>query len=153
MADANVGVKEADSPDKLIDNESLVVGSDTVYRQRTQISGTGASDIAPVDSTRGVKVDPVERVGSATVSNVSNNGSGVTVVSSNASRQGLWVYNDSGQDLYLKMGSSASSTDFSVKVDAGGFWEMPVRPIYTGEVSGIWESTATPEGDARVTEV
>lgn len=36
MADGTVGVRQASSPDRLIDNETLVIGGDTVYRQRVQ---------------------------------------------------------------------------------------------------------------------
>lgn len=36
IADATVAVKQASSPDRLIDNESLDIGGQTVYRQRVQ---------------------------------------------------------------------------------------------------------------------
>jgi hypothetical protein len=36
IADATVGVKQDTTPDRLIDNESLVIGGQTVYRQRVK---------------------------------------------------------------------------------------------------------------------
>jgi len=37
MADGVVGVKQNTSPDRLIDNEQLTVGAQTVFRQRVSI--------------------------------------------------------------------------------------------------------------------
>lgn len=37
MADGSVGVKQSTAPDRLIDNEQLTVGGQTVYRQRVTI--------------------------------------------------------------------------------------------------------------------
>ena len=37
MADGTVGVRQATNPDRLIDNEVLSVGGQTVYRQRVQV--------------------------------------------------------------------------------------------------------------------
>jgi hypothetical protein len=37
MADGTVGVKQSATADRLIDNETLVIGGETVYRQRVQI--------------------------------------------------------------------------------------------------------------------
>lgn len=58
MADATVGIAQAASPDRFIDNESLVIGGQTVYRQRVSIGamcGTwayyaGASGTAAVSA-------------------------------------------------------------------------------------------------------
>lgn len=36
MTDATVGVRQAATPDRLIDNRSLTVGAQTVYRQRVE---------------------------------------------------------------------------------------------------------------------
>lgn len=56
MADAFTQVPPDSTGDK-IDTEELTVGANTVNRQRVQIAGAAATDIAPVDSTAGVKVD------------------------------------------------------------------------------------------------
>jgi hypothetical protein len=72
----------------------------------------------------------------------------VTLQASNASRRLLLVYNDSTSVLYLKYGSSASSSSYTVKLAAGDYWEMPL-PVYTGIVTGVWASA---NGSALVTE-
>lgn len=55
MADGTIKVTEG--VDKFLDAESLTVGANTVYRERVQIAGTGATDLAPVDATAGLKVN------------------------------------------------------------------------------------------------
>lgn len=85
----------------------------------------------------------------ATLSNVNDSASSVTLVAASA-RKGLIVYNDSTSDLYLKYGATASATSFTVKILAGGYWEMP-QPMYVGLVAGIWSSDAS--GAARLTEL
>lgn len=60
---------------------------------------------------------------------------------------GRTVYNDSTSVLYLKFGATASTSDYTVQLAAGGFYEFP-RPLYQGEVDGIWASA---NGYARLT--
>ena len=47
MADDIVQLS-ADGSGKKIDNESLTVGANTVYRQRTMIAGSGAAELARI---------------------------------------------------------------------------------------------------------
>ena len=85
----------------------------------------------------------------ATVSQVASSATVVTLMASNALRRGLCVFNDSSSVLYIKFGSSASATSYTVKLDAGGYYEMPAN-LYSGAVTGIWVSA---NGYAYVTEV
>lgn len=89
------------------------------------------------------------RPSSATLANVSGSASSVTLVASNANRRGAFIFNDSSSALYIKLGATASATSFTVKVAAGGFYEL-AQPCYTGIIDGIWDSAT---GAARVTEV
>ena len=57
MADATIGIDQPAVPDGLLDAETLTVGVNTVLRERVQITGTGATHIAPVSATAGLKVD------------------------------------------------------------------------------------------------
>lgn len=85
---------------------------------------------------------------SATLANVSSATSSATCLASNSARKMAVVYNDSTEILYLKFGSSASSTSFTYFLPAGATWEMPM-PVYTGAITCIW---ADANGAARVTE-
>lgn len=86
----------------------------------------------------------------ATTSNVASSATNVTLLSSNASRKGMMIQNDSTTILYLKYGTTASSTSYTVQMLPGSYYEMPESRIYTGEVDGIW---STANGNARVTEL
>lgn len=85
----------------------------------------------------------------ASLANVASSATNVTLKAANASRRGLAIFNDSEAVLYVKFGATASSSSFTVKIAAGGYYEMP-QPIYVGIVDGIWASA---NGNARVTEL
>jgi hypothetical protein len=86
--------------------------------------------------------------GTATLTNVSASASSVTLLSSNASRLGAMIYNDSVAVLYVKLGTTASSTSFSIRLDRYEYAD--IEDGYTGRIDGIW---VTAVGTARVTEL
>lgn len=59
MADGTLGINEPDSDDidKKIDSTSLTVGLNTVHRERMQVSGGAAADLADVSAAFGLEVD------------------------------------------------------------------------------------------------
>lgn len=87
---------------------------------------------------------------SAEVFSVSDQETSATLLDANASRKGWSIYNDSTAALYLKFGATASSTDFSVKVEPSGYYEQIGHGVYSGRVDGIWASNST--GSARCSE-
>lgn len=58
----------------------------------------------------------------------------VTVLASNASRKGATFYNNSAEDVFIKFGTSASPTSFTIKLIPDDFWNIP-QPVYTGIVT------------------
>jgi hypothetical protein len=58
-------------------------------------------------------------------------------------------FNDSDKVLYLKFGSGASATSFTVKIAVDGYFELP-SPVFTGLIHGFW--AAGPTGACRITE-
>lgn len=56
MADSTIGITEPAVPNKKLDSESLTVGLNTVERERVQIAGDSATDIAPVTAVDGLLV-------------------------------------------------------------------------------------------------
>lgn len=84
-----------------------------------------------------------------TTTSVASLATNVQLLPTNAARKGFTVYNDSTSVLYLKLGTTATITSFTVPIGAGGFYENP-KPVYTGEVDGIWASA---NGSARITEL
>ena len=63
----------------------------------------------------------------------------------NAARKGATIHNDSTQILYVKFGTTASATSYTVKMVADAYYEVPFG--YTGRIDGIWASA---NGNARV---
>lgn len=90
-----------------------------------------------------------DKTNTSTLANVLSSATSVTLQASNTSRIGLLIFNDSAQSLFVKFGATASSTSYTVKILAGGYYEMP-QPIYTGTVDGIWVAA---DGSARMTEL
>ncbi len=85
----------------------------------------------------------------ATVADVASSASSVGLFAASAGAYHRFVFNDSSAILYLKYGTTASTTSYTVQIPAGGFYEFP-RPIYDGPIAGVWASA---NGFARTTEV
>lgn len=107
----------------------------------------GASDRGLVVRQAGTVSQPAPTT--PTLSNVSASASSVTVLAANSSRLTATVYNDSSAILYLKFGTTASTTSFTLAMAAGSYAEFPKTLYGTGIVTGIWASAT---GAARVTE-
>ncbi len=74
-----------------------------------------------------------------------------SLLASNTGRKGALFYNDSTAILYLAYGAgAASTTSYSVQVPAQGFFELPLAPIYTGAIRGIWSAA---NGAVRISEL
>jgi hypothetical protein len=86
----------------------------------------------------------------SSVTSVASSASNVTMLSSNASRKNATFYNDSTQIAYLKLGATASSTSYTVQLQAGQYYELPTGQIYTGQIDAIWASA---NGNMRITEL
>lgn len=92
-----------------------------------------------------------QTAGTATLANVAASASSVTLQASNTARIGLIIVNDSTVSCYVKYGSAASTSSYTYKLGPGGILECgPAGFIYTGIVTGIWDSAT---GNARMTEL
>jgi hypothetical protein len=88
--------------------------------------------------------------GTASVASVASSATVVTLKEANGNREGLMIFNDSTQILYVKYGTGATSSDFSYKLTAGQYHEMQAGCLYSGKITGIWASA---NGAALVTEL
>lgn len=157
----------------MADNVAITAGSGTsvaaddiasVFYQRVKLSlgadGTAVDAVAGAGAVgTGVQRmtlasdDPlVSLVGAPTVgtiTSVASSATDVTILASNASRKGAYVYNDSTQVLYLALSNvTSSATVFTQKMAAGDAFSL-LPGSYTGVIKGIWASA---NGSARVTE-
>jgi hypothetical protein len=84
----------------------------------------------------------------AALTNVAGSASSVTLLAANLSRTGATIFNDSTASLYVKFGSTASTTSFTVRLFTNDYYEVPAG--YNGIITGIWASAS---GAARITEL
>lgn len=113
----------------------------------TAFSGTDG-DYTPIGVDTDGSVHVVQKAQTATLTNVASSATSVTVLAANNARKGAQFYNDSTQILYLKFGTTASTSSFTVPLAAATYYELPAG--YVGRIDGIWASA---NGNARVTEI
>lgn len=90
------------------------------------------------------------RIPSASVSNVASSATVVTLAAANETRTQLTIFNDSTAAMFVKLGSGASATSYSIKMGAGSYFELAGgSTVYTGVVTCLWDAV---NGAARVTE-
>lgn len=94
--------------------------------------------------------------GTSTLTNVPENLSSVTLLSSNAARLGGTIENDSDGILKVKAGTTASATSYTRTLLPREFHTVAelFGVNYTGRIDGIWLSTPATSGhaSARVSE-
>lgn len=73
----------------------------------------------------------------------------VTILASNPLRRGLSIYNQSTSPFYFKLGATATTASYTLMMVGSGYYELP-KPVYTGQVTGLWASA---NGYALVTEL
>lgn len=104
----------------------------------------------PVSGTFWQATQPVSiaQPATPTVATVASSATNVTLFASNSSARGRALFNESTQILYLKLGTTASATSYTVQMAANSYYEVPFG--YTGRIDGIWASA---NGNARTTEL
>jgi hypothetical protein len=72
----------------------------------------------------------------------------VPLLAVSASRRMVHIFNESAAILYVKYGNTASATDYTLQIAAGGYYESQSGNPYSGLITGI---LATGTGFAQVT--
>ena len=85
---------------------------------------------------------------STVITNIASTIGTVVLAVAQSKRTNLAIYNASTQVLYMKLGSGAKSTDFTLMMVGSGYYELP-RPVYNGQITGVWP---TANGFAMVSE-
>jgi hypothetical protein len=147
---------------------STAANQTTIGNQTTKINDGTNTAAVKAASTAAVATDPAlvvaispnnsltvatQTSGTSTLSNVSGSASSVTILAANTSRKMAMITNDSTNNnavLYLKYGSAASTTSYTVQIPSGSYYELPL-PIYTGILTGLWSTNTS--ATARVTEL
>lgn len=131
-------------------NDSVTIGDESGNKaQCGTVNSKGVLYVAP-ENTPSTPVYVVQTSTSSTaIKSVSASASSTSIVSSSATRIGLLIYNDSSFDMYLAFSGTASTSLYTVKIMAGGYYEVPA-PFYSGNISAVWTGAT---GAAMVTEV
>lgn len=85
----------------------------------------------------------------SSVTSVAASATSVQLLPSTPGRRGAYFYNDSSATAYLKLGTTASTSSFTIAMAANSFYELPY-PCYTGRIDCIWSSAT---GNMRITEI
>lgn len=123
------------------------IGSVHFERVKLTLGADGAND-GDVSSANPMPVKEL-RAATTAVTSVGDSATSVTLLASNAARLGATIANDSSAVLYVKLGATASTSSYTVKMTQDAYYEVPFG--YTGVIDGIWASDAG--GNARITEV
>lgn len=129
--------------------DSIIAAFAPASTAANQVTSNGKLDTLHTDLVT-LHTDIGTPPGSATLTNVAASITSVLLVAANATRAGMYIVNDSvSATLYVKFGTAASLTSYTLlPLPPGGAYEMP-RRYYTGIVHGIWSAAV---GTARVTE-
>jgi len=107
-------------------------------------------DADPASGTTGLVVRNIPKQSpTATTTQVADSASSVQILAANTSRLGATIFNDSTAALYVKMGTTASATDYTIRLIQYEYFKVPFG--YTGRIDGIWASDPG-DGAARITE-
>lgn len=146
----------------------LAVGGTTPPASNTQIQCTGATawdtgknNVEISDGTFPWRKATIDGIGnqqvkqvasSAALTNVAGSASSVTLLAANTARIGAQISNDSSSVIYIKFGTTASTTSYTVSLAGAAsapfsYYEVPAG--YVGRIDAIWASST---GNARITE-
>ncbi len=150
MADGYVQVTP-DHQGKKIDAEELTVGANTVQRQRIQIAGAGAAEIAGVKNSApgatdyGSVVRPIPLPSTAgTPAGVTVSTSAVSLKASNANRRAIVITNNGVGNLYIghTSGVTSSGANVGLIVPPFGSYTDSGDGLYTGDLYGIYDQAS-----------
>lgn len=122
----------------------------------TQLAGLGSTTVSVSSGTITLSSAPSVTVASilssvGTPTSITASSSVQTILSSNASRLGATIYNQSNESLYLLLSSTstpASTATFTLAMVGLSYFEVPYS--YVGSITGLWSPSS---GSARVTEL
>lgn len=110
-------------------------------------------DYSPIAVDAGGRTMVAQKAATATLANVAGSATSVTLIAANSARIGATITNDSSALLYIKFGTTASTTSYTVVLAGAAsapfsYYEVPAG--FTGRIDGIWASAT---GNARTTEI
>jgi hypothetical protein len=122
---------------------------DREYKKFRDAGGDNLSKVAvQIEGSDSTIIVETEGASTATVTSVTVTTTSTQLLASNADRKMAMFHNDGGGLIWLKLGTTASATSFTARLNANDYYELPL-PIYTGIIHAI-ANTGT--RDVRITE-
>jgi hypothetical protein len=128
---------------QLLDN--AVSGNELQVDVVSSALPTGASTEATLLSLLGYRF-----AANASNTTVPYSASSAQALASTAGRKGARFFNNTDGDAYLKLGATASTSDFIIKLSAGGYYNLE-QPVYTGRIDVIFANGTA--GNLLITEL
>jgi hypothetical protein len=126
-------------------NKSALIIQDSTGTETRQVRSTVANPNAvPVEVVASVSPGVS---GSASVTSVNDTVTSTTLIDANSSAEERIIQNDSASTLYVKFGTTASATNYTVKL----YTDDVLTTSYIGRIDGIWSADST--GAAKITEL
>lgn len=108
------------------------------------------SSALPTGASTSANQANLSAVSTASITTLASAATSAQALASNASRKGLIAHNTDANGVYLKMGTTASATSYSVYLGPGDTWIMDT-PVYTGRIDAIWAADGA--GQLTMTEL
>jgi hypothetical protein len=124
----------------------VVAGSALIGKVGIDQTTPGTTNLVALPTTTSIIAAPKSTTPAQT--SVAGSATSVSLLASNANRKGATFSNDSTATLYLKLGATASTTSYTLKMTTDAYYEVPFG--YTGAIDGIWSAAA---GNVRITEL
>lgn len=119
-----------------IANAWYTIISDGANPAEVTNAAPGAGAYGLVVRIAGTIATSVAQPATSTVTSVAMSVANATILASNANRLGAILWNDGSAMVYVKLGATASTASFTVRLSNKSEWELPF-PVYTGIVDGI----------------
>lgn len=114
------------------------------------IANAFLEEIASTLSSGSISVSAViAQATTSVVTSVAASVSSIQILAANSGRLQATFFNNSTANCFLKLGTTASTSSFTVKIDPNGYYELPF-PGYTGRIDAIWDAA---NGALLVTEL
>lgn len=89
------------------------------------------------------------KAATSSVTSVAQSTSNTVLLAANSTRVFASIYNNTGQKMFIKLGTTASTTSYSIQLMPNSYWEVPND--YTGEIDAVWSGNGS--NNALVTEL
>lgn len=125
-------------------------GPDGTAEEPITITGSVVLGEQPISVTGSLTIT-ADQNPTATVTQLGASLTNITLLAANADRRGATFFYEGTKVLFLKLGATATDDSYTVKLSAGGYYEVPAS--YTGIIDGIWNSVAGGDNNVLVTEI